>query len=129
VDTYKWDSTICTPTYLRFVQVDEYPRMTQWTTTTITRYNTFLSPSYWLFVNKFDSSLWTWLDQIDSSAMTMKLPDHPIHLERLIQYKVEKIEENPYLIFHDSLLKPRSHHGFFSWLLATTPNVWPIRSL
>ena len=70
--TYKGDSTVCAPTYLRFVQVDEYSRMTQWTTTTITGYNTFLSPSYWLFVNKFDSGFWTWLNQTDSSAMAIK---------------------------------------------------------
>ena len=68
--TYKWDSTVRAPTYLWFVQVDEYPWMTQWTTTSITRYDAFLSPSYWLFMNKFDSGLWSWLDQTNSSAMT-----------------------------------------------------------
>ncbi len=42
-------------TYLRLVQVDEYLRMTQWTTTAIAGHNAFLSPSYWLFVNEIDS--------------------------------------------------------------------------
>ena len=39
------------------------------------------------------------------------------------------IGEDLYLVFHDCLLKPWSHHGLVSRLLATTPNVWPVRSL
>lgn len=41
----------------------------------------------------------------------------------------KEIEGNSYLVFHDSLFKSWSHHGLLSVLLATTPNVWPIRSL
>lgn len=58
---YIGQATICAPTDLWFVHVDEDPRMTEGATTTIAGHTLRIYPSDRLFVNEVNSCIWTWL--------------------------------------------------------------------
>lgn len=60
--TYKWQTAICAHANLRLVGIDKDSGMTQWSTTSITFYNSLVCPSYRLLVNQRDSCLRSWLD-------------------------------------------------------------------
>lgn len=61
IDTYERKSTICAPTDLGLVDVNEYPRMAQWPTSSIAHDRPRLRPSYGLFVYQINGSLGLWL--------------------------------------------------------------------
>jgi hypothetical protein len=49
--TYKWETAVCTPADLGLIQINEYPWMTQWSTTAIAGDHALFPPSYGLFVD------------------------------------------------------------------------------
>ena len=56
--TYKGQTTVFTHAYLRLISIDENPGMSQWSSTTVTNYNSVVCPSNWLLVDQVNSSLW-----------------------------------------------------------------------
>jgi hypothetical protein len=62
--TYKWEAAVCAHANLRFVGVDKYSGMPQWSATSITLNNSVVCPSYWLLVNQGDSGLWSRLHRV-----------------------------------------------------------------
>ena len=62
--TYKWQAAVCAHANLRFVGVDKYSGMPQWSATSITLNNSVVCPSYWLLVNQGDSGLWSRLHRV-----------------------------------------------------------------
>lgn len=61
MDPYVWQATICAPADLWLINVDEDPRMTEWTTTAVTGYTLRIHPSDRLFVNEVYGRVWAWL--------------------------------------------------------------------
>jgi len=54
----KGQTTVFTHAYLRLISIDENPGMSQWSSTTVTNYNSVVCPSNWLLVDQVNSSLW-----------------------------------------------------------------------
>ena len=58
---YKGKATVSAPANLRLIDIDEYPRMAQRSTTAVTRNNPAFRPPDWLFMDQAYSSFWLWL--------------------------------------------------------------------
>lgn len=71
--TYIRNPAIRAKANLRLVHIDEYPRVTQWTTTAVAGHASLLGPAYRLLVDQLDSRVWSRLH-----------PDNQLHLPRHI---------------------------------------------
>lgn len=59
--TYEGQTTICAEADLRLIHVDEDPGVSQWTSSSVARYNALLSPVYWLLVDQLNGCQRSWL--------------------------------------------------------------------
>jgi hypothetical protein len=115
---------------LRFVDVDEDTGVTEGTTAAVALDGLFLDPADGLFVDELDGCQWARLYECSYQQLfliitnSLSSPSPSIQLSQFLLFPLKT-----YLIIHDHLLKPRSHHSLLSSLLATAPHTLPVGRL
>lgn len=97
VDTYIWNTAVSAPADLWLVDIDEDTWVAKRSAAAVARHRTLVGPADWLLVDEVDGCVWTWLRTEVSSRFSSCL----LSILCLIAH----------LIFHDSLLEPRSNHS------------------